>query len=191
MKTNLAENNYNNRFVVTGGPGFGKTTLIKKLEEMGYVVFPEAARALIEEQKQCDDPIFPWKDRIGFDRELIKKMVLDYQRHKSNKLAFYDRGIPDLIGWREYADLDSSDVKELVSVSPYEKLVFLTKPWQEIYESNEDRPYSFYEASTINEILEKCYLTLGYTVEYLPREDTETRVDFILKNISEYQNTIL
>jgi predicted ATPase len=187
MKIDPATNNYNNKFVITGGPGFGKTTVINKLEEMGYVVFREAARTLIEEQKKHDDPIFPWKDRIEFDRKLIKKMMSDYQTNKSSKFKFYDRGIPDLIGWREYADLDSSDVKKLVSISPYEKLVFSTKPWQEIYESNEDRPYSFEQACKINKILTKSYSDLGYFVEYLPNKDTESRVGFILEKISEYK----
>lgn len=187
MRIDFAENDCNNRFVITGGPGFGKTTILSKLEELGYTTFPEAARTLIEEQKKSDDPIFPWVDRVRFDRELIKKMVSDYKRHESNDLAFYDRGIPDLIGWRDYADLDSSDVKELVNISPYEKLVFLTKPWKEIYKVNEDRPYPFYEASKINEILVNCYSSLEYIVEFIPNAETETRVKFILEKISKYR----
>ena len=187
MKIDFAENDYNNKFIITGGPGFGKTTMLSKLEELGYITFPEAARTLIEQQKKSDDPIFPWEDRVGFDRELIKKMVFDYERHKSNNLAFYDRGIPDLIGWRDYAALDSSDLKELVSISPYEKLVFLAKPWEEIYEVNEDRPYSFDEASKINEILVNCYSNLGYVVEFIPNAETEKRVKFILDKISKYR----
>jgi predicted ATPase len=179
--------NYNNKFVITGGPGFGKTTLIKKLEELGHHVFHEAARAIIEEQKKYDDPIFPWKDRIRFDRELINKLIFDYKAHTSNMLCFYDRGIPDLIGWRKYAGLDSNDIKKLVYIYPYEKLVFLTQPWREIYQSNEDRPYSFKEASTINQILKECYSNLGYDIQDIPNQDIITRVEFVLERISSFK----
>ena len=39
----------NRRFVVTGGPGGGKSTLLEALAERGYRVAPEAARRLIGE----------------------------------------------------------------------------------------------------------------------------------------------
>lgn len=180
--------NYFNKFIITGGPGFGKTTLIKELAKLGYNIFHEAARAIIEEQENSNDPILPWKDRIRFDCEVIKRMIVDYHQSKSSLYNFYDRGFPDLIGWREYANLETDDVEKLAYIYPYEGLVFLTKPWQEIYECNKCRPYSFDEASRINKILEKCYSNLGYIVEYLPNEDVNTRVLFLLKKISEYKN---
>ena len=58
---------YANKFVITGGPGFGKTSLLKELEKKGYKVFHEAARAIIEEQEKLDNPTLPWKNRIEFD----------------------------------------------------------------------------------------------------------------------------
>lgn len=178
---------YENKFIITGGPGFGKTTLLKELGKLGCNVFHEAARTIIEEQENSDDPILPWKDRVRFDCEVIKKMMLDYQQSKSNFYNFYDRGFPDLIGWRKYAQLETDDVEKIAFIYPYEKLVFLTKPWQEIYESNKHRPYSFKEASRINKILGNCYSKLGYIVEYLPNANIKTRVNFLLKKISEYR----
>lgn len=79
---------YSDKFVITGGPGFGKTTLLKELEKLGYYVFHEAARAIIEEQEKSDNPIFPWKDRIKFDYKVIKKMLLDYWQEKSTFSSF-------------------------------------------------------------------------------------------------------
>ncbi|MBT13409.1 MAG: hypothetical protein CMI02_15405 [Oceanospirillaceae bacterium] len=38
------------RFVVTGGPGGGKSTLLDALAERGYRIAPEAARRLIKER---------------------------------------------------------------------------------------------------------------------------------------------
>ena len=36
------------RIVLTGGPGVGKTSLIKALDEIGYTTFNEAARRVIQ-----------------------------------------------------------------------------------------------------------------------------------------------
>ncbi|MEM5794016.1 MAG: AAA family ATPase [Candidatus Aenigmatarchaeota archaeon] len=35
-------------YVITGEPSSGKTTILKKLEELGYFVVPETARILID-----------------------------------------------------------------------------------------------------------------------------------------------
>ena len=37
-------------FVITGGPGSGKSTLIKALAERGFCTMPEAGRAIIRDQ---------------------------------------------------------------------------------------------------------------------------------------------
>jgi len=38
----------NNRFIITGGPGSGKTSLVEVLQNLGYAGFPEIARELIK-----------------------------------------------------------------------------------------------------------------------------------------------
>ncbi|MDO8628127.1 MAG: AAA family ATPase, partial [Nanoarchaeota archaeon] len=37
--------------VISGGPGTGKSTLLKKLGEQGFHTIPEAARAIIKEEE--------------------------------------------------------------------------------------------------------------------------------------------
>jgi predicted ATPase len=179
---------YANKFVITGGPGFGKTSLLKELEQNGYKVFHEAARAMIEEQENLDNPILPWTNRIEFDHKLIQRMLVDYQKSDPNSYNFYDRGFPDLIGWRRYAQLETKDIEKTVYFYPYEKLVFLTQPWEEIYERNEHRPYSFDEASRINHFLELGYSNLGYIIEYLPKINVKRRFQFVVQKISKFKN---
>ncbi len=94
----LAE--YHNRFVVTGGPGFGKTTLLNELCGRGYSVCHEAARAEIDEQARRGSPLPPWERRPEFDRLIIPRMEADYPRDNCGRPCFYDRGFPDLMGWR-------------------------------------------------------------------------------------------
>jgi len=37
-------------YVITGGPCSGKTTIIKELRKIGYIVYPEAARIFIDKE---------------------------------------------------------------------------------------------------------------------------------------------
>lgn len=175
-----------NRFVLTGGPGFGKTTLLDELAMVGCSVFPEAARSIIRSQGGSGDPVLPWLDRRRFDNVLIQKMLEDYYHPISTDWAVFDRGFPDLIGWRVFAGLDYQDVVELVSDHPYRDLVFVTEPWEEIYETNDERPYSFAEARRINEILAATYESLGYVVEYVPRVDAQARARLVIDRIQAY-----
>ncbi len=41
-----------NLFVISGGPGAGKTTTLPELEKLGFPHVPEAARLIIQEQTQ-------------------------------------------------------------------------------------------------------------------------------------------
>jgi predicted ATPase len=41
-----------NFFVISGGPGAGKTSVLAELEKLGFRYVPEAARQLIQEQTQ-------------------------------------------------------------------------------------------------------------------------------------------
>src|SRR5690554_1815606 len=57
----LKENN--NFYVLTGGPGVGKTTLLEELERRNYEIVPEIARELIKEQQKTNGQALPWKDK--------------------------------------------------------------------------------------------------------------------------------
>ena len=43
-------------FVLTGGPGAGKTTLIEALRDAGFATAPEAGRAIIRDQLAIGGP---------------------------------------------------------------------------------------------------------------------------------------
>ena len=50
-------------FVVTGGPGAGKSALIEALSRRGVCSMPEAGRAIIREQVAIGGAALPWGDR--------------------------------------------------------------------------------------------------------------------------------
>lgn len=48
-------------YVITGGPGTGKTSLIEALERDGLKTIKEVARDIIKEQQQQGGEALPWK----------------------------------------------------------------------------------------------------------------------------------
>ncbi|WP_417742872.1 AAA family ATPase [Salipiger sp.] len=53
-------------FVVTGGPGAGKISLITELSRRGFRTIPESGRAVIREEMQSGRDAFPWADRMAY-----------------------------------------------------------------------------------------------------------------------------
>ena len=181
------ENNHKNKFVITGGPGFGKTSLLHKLNELGYITFDEVAREIINEQRAIDAELLPWINRKQFDSEVINRMINQYHSHNSENIAFFDRGLPDLVGWRIYDNLSTDEIIKYVNKFRYERIVFVTEVWEEIYNSDVNRPYSFKQACEINKLIANGYLCNGYFVKYLPKIDILSRTKYIVNSIETYK----
>ena len=56
-------------------------------------------------------------------------------------------------------------------------------PWNEIYETDNERYESFEQAQNIYEHLKKAYITYGYQPIEVPKQSIENRSNFILKNL--------
>ena len=57
-------NSGKNLYVITGGPGAGKTTVLRELEQQGLGCALEVARQMIQEQVRDGGTALPWADRI-------------------------------------------------------------------------------------------------------------------------------
>ena len=55
-----------NFFLFTGGPGVGKTTLLRHLQGLGERVVEETHRAVIAEQAAAGGRATPWDDRAAY-----------------------------------------------------------------------------------------------------------------------------
>ncbi|EOS8336305.1 ATPase [Vibrio vulnificus] len=85
--------------IISGGPGAGKTTLINALSAQGYMTFAEGSRTLIEEQSVRADGILPWTNLPAF-AELCLALMSEQKRQASGAtVAFFDRALPDIIGY--------------------------------------------------------------------------------------------
>jgi energy-coupling factor transporter ATP-binding protein EcfA2 len=87
-------------FVVTGGPGSGKTTLIDALAQAGCARSIEAGRGVIQDQVAIAGPALPWRDPQAFAELMLCWEMRSY--HLTQEQAgpvFFDRGMPDVIGY--------------------------------------------------------------------------------------------
>ena len=100
----LAPNN-DRLFVITGGPGSGKTTLINALAACGYTVMPEGARAIIQRQVATGGNALPWSDRLAFAELMLQWDLRSYQAAlEVDGPVIFDRGIPDSSATCNFAD---------------------------------------------------------------------------------------
>lgn len=167
-------------YVITGGPGFGKTSILNRLDELGFPVCPEIARKLISEMAGpsiSGQSHFP----VNFEQLVAKERLNFLIANSIDSIAFSDRGLPDQIAFSLYKKKQpSAFMEELVANNRYAPFVFVTPPWEEIYSRDEVRGESFTEAVQIHEQIVAVYSGLSYKIINLPLTNTEKRVRFIL-----------
>jgi predicted ATPase len=171
-------------YVITGGPGFGKSVIIEKLHELGYPVGGEIARQIIEQQIAEGGVILPWKDVIGFEKRVMKKRIEFINSIDIQSVAFSDRGLPDQAAFSLYkGKVISQQLSIALEENRYAKKVFLTPPWRQIYRNDQIRTEAFEEAERIHQFIIDAYLKNGYELIELPFVSPDHRIEFILKSL--------
>lgn len=172
-------------YIVTGGPGFGKTKLIEELLSSGFKCSDEFARNLIEEQINWGGEILPSKNARLFQQEVLKRRVEFFESVPDNSIAFADRGIVDQLAFARYKGFGSPEnLIQSANNYRYASSVFVTPPWKEIYTNDLVRSESFDEAVCIHRQIIETYQDLNYTIIELPLLPAQLRAEYILLTIS-------
>lgn len=173
---------YRKKYIITGPPGAGKTTLINVIKESGISVISEASRDVIIQQQLIKGDAVPWKNVTSYAFLVFDEIFL---RLKTQKQAeFTDRSLVDVIAYLEFSD--ESVFKELLKfpfLDYYHKTVFFAPSWEEIYQTDDQRPQSYVELKGLSEKIKEVYERLGFTCISLPKVSPQERFKFILKNI--------
>jgi Predicted ATPase len=174
-----------NFYIVTGGPGVGKTTLLEELQRRGCRYVPEVARNIIKEQMETGGNALPWKNSRLYSDRMLSLSIRDFIRYSSeNKLLFFDRGIPDTYGYEVLMKFNRSELLEKTVVEyRYNRIVFILPPWKEIYQKDEERKQDFEEAVQTFNIMFSVYKELGYIPIEVPCLPISERADFVLDKI--------
>lgn len=175
------QNKVANFIVISGGPGSGKSTLIDALERQGFARSIEAGRAIIRHQMQIGGSALPWMDRTLFAELMLCWEMRSYEfTQQMTGPMFFDRGVPDVIGYLTLCGLPvPASMEEAARVFRYNKTVFLAPPWREIFAQDSERKQDYAEAVRTFEAMEKTYLRFGYDIALLPKASVEERVNFI------------
>lgn len=93
----MEEEKEQTKYVITGGPSCGKTTLINELKQRGFPVLEEIARQVLEERKHIPTTPEEWETR----QHIILTRQIE-QESKINQTTFLDRGICDIVAYSNH-----------------------------------------------------------------------------------------
>lgn len=183
------------KYIITGGPCSGKTTLVKRLEDRGYAVVPEAARHIIEEEQRREERdkeyqgILPWNGLEEFQFLVIgRQLALERktERRTPSGIHILDRSNIDPIAYAELEGIDISHiVQPAIQSSNYNRVFFLE---QVPYEQDDQRVEDEEKGKIIHEKIYEVYEKQGLEITAIPlisdgEEGIEKRVEMILEKI--------
>jgi predicted ATPase len=182
---NLVNDDAERFFVLTGGPGSGKSTLIEALESAGYPRSLEAGRAIIQAQVAIGGRALPWSDPAAFAELMLSWEIRSYQTALGGKgPVFFDRGVPDVVGYVRLQGLPvPAHMEKAAELFRYNRRVFIAPPWAEIFDQDRERKQDFDEAVRTYEAMVATYTGYGYELIEVPRIPVDERVRFVLQDI--------
>jgi predicted ATPase len=174
------------KVIITGGPGTGKSTIINELIKRNYTCLEEISRQVtLDAKKEGIDQLF-LSNPLLFSELLLKGRAQQFQSVKNIKsdIVFFDRGIPDVLAYMDFiGDEYPARFVETCKNSKYDA-VFILKPWEAIYTSDNERYESFNEAQDIHKHLINTYQSYNYQLIDVPFDTVEKRTDFILNIVN-------
>ncbi len=180
------------KIVITGGPGTGKTSIIKELERRNYFCYHEVIRELTLEAKEqgnltdlSTNPIAKVDDSMSFNLKILNGRINQFKDalKKKDNLIFFDRGIADVLAYMDFFKQPYDAIfTEPCKTHRYTKIIILP-PWKAIYTSDEERFESYEEAVEIHYALENSYKKFGYDIVEIPFGNVKERTDFLLDSL--------
>lgn len=165
------------KYIITGAPGTGKSSLLEELKNNNYNCYNEVSRIIIKEQQQINGNLFPWKNLSGFAEECFIRMKEQLKKANSD-INFYDRAIPDIIAYLEHSNLPVP-LHYFKQNNQYQKYVFYLPLWEEIYTNDAQRPEPFSLAQKLDKQLRKTYNKLNFVLVEIPKITVSNRVTFV------------
>lgn len=171
-----------NWYVITGGPGSGKTTIVNLLRERGYNTTIEHARHYLYTQRIKGRTVEEVrKNQRDFQLGVMDMQIEQEAALSPDDIVFLDRAIPDCLAYYYFLDLEP-DKKLLDAMNgiSYKKVFILDLlPLVNDYARKEDEPAQ----REIHELITQVYMSLRFPVVHVPVLPPEDRADFILNNL--------
>lgn len=169
-------------FVITGGPGSGKTSLCAALAAQGISIAAESGRGIILAQQAKGGRALPWVDPQAFAAAVFAR---DEERYAAALLqpgvTLFDRGFPDNAAYLTILGLPvPAALESACRQKRFAEPVFIAPPWKEIFTQDSERKQDWAEAVRTYDAMVAGYQRYGYTLVEVPRLSVCDRADFIL-----------
>ncbi|HEY1037402.1 MAG TPA: ATP-binding protein [Candidatus Paceibacterota bacterium] len=186
------------KYVLTGGPCVGKTTVINIFAERGFSTVPEVARAIIERELEAGSDILPWKNTERFQHayaEEQRRAELTLPEHiehaQDRRAVFMDRSIIDgqafcVFGNVPVPEITPAHVSELRDRNDEYDVIFILDPLER-YEFDDGRVFKPEESLKLHELVREAYEYYGFQTVRVPLLPPEDRADYILSKVREFQ----
>lgn len=172
----------NNWYVITGGPGSGKTTAINLLKSLGYKTTEEPARHYMDIQRHNGNSLDELRrHQREFQLAILKMQVEQEQALDPAELTFLDRGIPDSHAYYHFLQIpEDPQLAQALNGISYKKVFIMDcLPLVNDYARIEDEAAQL----KIHQLLIDVYEALPFPIVRVPVMSAEERVGFILRNL--------
>jgi predicted ATPase len=169
------------RYILTGTPGAGKTSVLRLLESLGYAVVEEAATAVIALEHALGRPD-PWTTATSF---IDRVVALQRQRElrasaRDVDVLFFDRSPICTYALSSYADQPISatlaaEVDRITEGQTYQRDVFFVRNLGFV-EPTAARRITFADSLRFERIHEETYRAFGYHLVDIPAAPLTDRV---------------
>jgi len=170
-----------NWYVITGAPCSGKTSVISRIEQHGYRVVHETARAYINEEMDKGKSLDEIKADISlFEHNIFYRKIEIESSLPDKAIVFLDRAIPDSIAYFRFAGLNPEEPEKESAKIRYRKIFLFDRlriKHDEVRNENEE------DSILIGRLIEETYKTLGYEIIRVPVLPIGRRTDFILEKL--------